>query len=122
MIAVSPLKVAFYQALSAAPHPVYTDVPAGARMPYYRIGASTATSDIEIDEDTVDATITLHAWSDSGGDQEAEEMLEAAADLLAGGLEGAWSCTEELREVMEDVASVPTSRVHHGVSRWRVRA
>jgi hypothetical protein len=35
---------------------------------------------------------------------------------------GAWACSEDFYEVIEDPSSTAASRLYHGIARYRVRA
>lgn len=126
MIDLTPVQTAIYAALAASPatYPVHDAVPQGTAYPYLVIGEVTALPDEELEAASVDASFTLHAWSRHAGKKQAHAMLEFARARLdnvdIGG--GAWACSEDFAEVMEDQTSTAASRLYHGVARYRVRA
>lgn len=125
MVDLEPAQEAIIDALNDAPatYPVYDAVPQDVTHPYLALGATTQVPDADLDVDSSDGTITLHAWSKAHGKYEAQRMLQFARERLDGqdiGA-GAWACYEEFAEVFEDPSSSAESRLFHGVSRYRVR-
>lgn len=124
MIDVSPLQAAMVAALRAAPatYAIYDAVPEGASKPYVVVGEVTAVPDEELAAASADASFQVHAWSAHPGKKEAHEMLEFVRARLDHETIGtAWACTEDFAEVMEDPKSTASSRIYHGVARYRLR-
>jgi hypothetical protein len=125
MIDLWPVQQALYGALTAAPatYPVYDAVPQGTAFPYLVLGEITSIPDDELEAASADASFTVHAWSRNAGKKQIHAMLEFARARLdnepLGG--GAWACSEDFAEVMEDRTSTAASRLYHGVARYRVR-
>lgn len=125
MIDVWPLQTAIYAALTAIPasYPVHDAVPQGTAKPYLVIGEITVAPDDDLDAASADASFVLHAWSATAGKKQVHQMLQfARARLDNQTIAGAWACSEEFVEVMEDQTSTAASRLYHGVARYRLRA
>lgn len=126
MIDLFPAQQAVYEALTAAPatYPAHDAVPQGAAYPYFVIGEITALPDEELAAASADASFQIHAWSKQAGKKQVHEMLAFARARLdgqdIGG--GAWACSEDFNEVFEDRSSTASSRLYHGVARYRIRA
>lgn len=126
MIDLQPIQTAIYQALTASPatYPVYDAVPKTATYPRIVIGEFAGQPDEDLAQASVDLSVTLHIWSRQSGKQQTHAMMEFIRERLdgqdIGG--GAWACSEDFAEVMEDRASTADARLYHGVSRYRVRA
>lgn len=113
-----------YAALTASPatYPVYAPVPQGVPKPYIAFGPRFADPDEALAAASTDASIQLDAWSAQSSEAQIEAMGQFIRARLDGqAITGAWSCTEEAWEVMEDPASTASSRLYHGVARYRVR-
>lgn len=113
-----------YAKLTANPqtYPVYAPVPQGVPKPYIAFGPRTALPDEELAAPTTDATVQLDAWSAKNSEAEVEAMgqfIRSRLDSVA--ISGAWLCSEEMWEVMEDPASTASNRLYHGVARYQVR-
>lgn len=125
MIDVWPVQVAIYSALTAAPatYPVHDAVPQSTAYPYITIGEWTGQSDEELAAPSTDAEITLNAWSRQSGKAQTFAMLEFIRDRLDGQAlgGGAWACTEEFADVVEDPSSTASARLYHGIATYRVR-
>lgn len=126
MIDLWPVQQAIYTALSTAPatYPVYDAVPQGTAYPYLHIGEFSALPDEEIEVPSADASVVINAWSRQSGKQQAHAMLEFVRDRLdnqaIGG--GAWACSEDFADILEDPSSTAAARLYHGIARYRVRA
>lgn len=121
---LAPIQTAIYAALSGAPatYPVYDAVPQGVAKPYIVIGEFTGLPDEELATATTDSTLNLHTWSASAGKSQTHAMLEFIRARLDGQtIAGAWLCSEEFTEIMEDPASTASNRIYHGVARYQVR-
>lgn len=121
---LTAVRTAMYAALTQAPatYPVYAPVPQGAPKPYIAFGPRFADPDEELQAASTDASIQLDAWSALPSEAQVEAMGQFIRSRLDGQpIAGAWSCTEEAWEVMEDPASTASSRLYHGVARYRVR-
>jgi hypothetical protein len=120
-----PVQQAIFAALTAAPatYPVHDAVPQGAVYPYIVIGEISGLPDEELAAASADASFQVHAWSRSPGKKEAHAVLQFARARLDGQEvgAGAWACTEEFVEVLEDPASTAANRLYHGIARYRVR-
>lgn len=126
MIDLWPIQQAIYTALAAVPatYPVHDAVPQGAAYPYLVIGEVSSQPDEEIAVASADASFVIHAWSRSAGKKQAHAMLEFVRDRLDGqdlGA-GAWACTEDFADVLEDPSSTAANRLYHGIARYRIRA
>lgn len=121
---LTPVQTSIIAALRGAPatYPVYDSVSQKATKPYIVIGEVTAGPDEELAAATTDAAINLHTWSKQPDKGQTYTMLQFIRARLDGQvLNGAWACTEDFNEVMEDPASTDTSRLYHGIARYRVR-
>lgn len=121
---LTAVRTAMYALLAAAPatYPVYAPVPQGTPKPYIAFGPRTALPDEELMAPSTDATIQLDAWSGLSSEAQVEAMGQFIRSRLDGvAISGAWFCLEEMWEVMEDPASTASSRLYHGVARYRVR-
>lgn len=126
---LTTVQTSIYSALTGAPatYPVYDGVPQSTpavpiTKPYIVIGELTAEPDEDFSLTTTDAEINLHTWSQATSKGQSYAMLQFIRARLDGqAISGAWACTEELNEVMEDPASTPASRLYHGVARYRMR-
>lgn len=119
-----PIQQAIYAALIVVPatYPVYDGVPQGAAKPYITLGEFTIEPDEELAAATTDASINLHTWSATAGKIQTHAMLQfIRARLDDQTISGAWFCSEDFIEIMEDPASTAASRLYHGVARYRVR-
>lgn len=121
---LTAVRTDMYAKLTAAPatYPVYAPVPQGVPKPYIGFGPRTALPDEELAAASTDATVQLDAWSA----QSSEAQVEAMGQFIRSRLDnvtisGAWFCSEDFWEVMEDPASTAASRLYHGVARYRVR-
>lgn len=122
---LTTVQTSIYSALTGAPatYPVYDGVPQGVAKPYIVIGELTAEPDEELSLTTTDASINLHTWSATTDKGQSYTMLQFIRARLDGQtISGAWACTEEFNEVMEDEGSTASARLYHGVARYRVRA
>lgn len=126
MIDVWPVQVAVFEAMTEEPttYDVLDAVKQGQTYPYLVIGEITAIPDEELEQDSADASFTVHAWSRYNGKKETHELLAFARERLhgkdIGG--GVWAISEDFAEVMEDPSSTAASRLYHGVARYRIRA
>jgi hypothetical protein len=124
-----PVQQSIFSALSGVPatYPVYDAVPQTSTglpvpKPYFVIGEFTAEPDEELAAATTDASGNLHAWSAGAGKKEVHAMLEFARARLDGQtISGAWACSEDFNEVLEDPGSTAAARIYHGVARYRLR-
>ena len=106
--------------LSARITGVYDQVPEGTAFPYVTIGEATAT-DWSTKTSTGQAhTLTLHAWSQSTGRQQAKEILGLVHNALndqAFAVDGAELVL--LQHVFSETIADPDGRTTHGVIRFR---
>src|SRR5690349_2046850 len=124
MIDLWSVQQSIYSALTSAPatYAVYDAVPQGVAKPYIVIGEYTELPDEELSIITADATLTFHTWSAKVGKQETHAMIAFIRDRIDGVvLPGTWFVEEELAEIFEDPASTASSRLYHGVVRYRIR-
>lgn len=122
---LTAVQTAIVAALRGAPatYPVYDGVPQGAAKPYFVVGEVTGEPDEELAAATTDASMYLHSWSATSDKGQTYTMLQFARARLDGQtISGAWACSEDFNEIMEDPASTASSRLYHGVARYRVRA
>lgn len=126
MIDLWPTQEEVYEALTAAPttYPVYDAVPQNAPAPYIVLGEISQQPDDELAAASSDASFVIHVWSRQNGKKQAHAMLAFVRARLdnqpLGG--GVWACSEDFAEVMEDRTSTASSRLYHGVARYRIRA
>lgn len=121
---LAAIQTAIYGALSAAPatYPVYDPVPQSVSKPYITIGAVTALPDEELQAATTDASFNIDTWSATNGRAQSYAMLQFVRARLDGqALAGTWSVSEDFNELFEDPASTASSRLYHGVARYRAR-
>jgi hypothetical protein len=121
---LTTVQTSIYSALTANPatYPVYDAVPQGVSKPYIVIGEVTADPDDELQAATTDASLNLHTWSAVSGKSQTHTMLQFIRARLDGQtISGAWFCSEDFNEIMEDAGSTAASRLYHGVARYRVR-
>jgi len=124
MINLSGIQQSVYSALISAPntYPVYDAVPQGVVKPYIVIGEYTVQSDEDLQIITADATLTIHTWSATAGKAQTHTMLDFVRGRLDNQLlPGAWDCEEDFVEIMEDPSSTASSRLYHGIARYRIR-
>lgn len=118
------VQIAIVAALKAAPatYLVYAPVPQGVAKPYIAIGEFTAEPDEELQAATTDAAINVHTWSAQTALDQTHAMLQFIRARLDGqAISGAWFCSEDFNEILEDPSSTAMSRLYHGVARYRVR-
>lgn len=121
---LTAVRTAMFAALSAIPatYPVFDPVPQGQAKPYIAFGPDTGGPDEELGSATTDASIQIDTWSALSSRAQSYTMLQFIRARLDGQtISGAWSCTEDFNEVMEDPASTTASRLYHGVARYRLR-
>ncbi len=121
---LAAVQTAIYAALTAAPgtYPVYDAVPQSAARPYIVIAALDALPDDELAAATTDATVHIDTWSEYAGKSQTHTMLQFVRARLDGQtISGAWACTEDWTEIMEDVNSTASARLYRGMARYRVR-
>ena len=121
---LTTVQTSIVAALRAAPatYPIKDSVPQGLAKPYIVFGEIVADPDEELAAATTDAAINLHTWSATDDKGQTYTMLQFIRARLDGQtISGAWFCSEDMNEVMEDPASTATSRLYHGVARYRVR-
>lgn len=128
---LTTVQTSIYTALTGAPatYPVYDAVPQGVARPYIVIGEVTAEPDEELQVATTDASVNLHTWSGNPppapkttSKAQTHTMLQFVRARLDGQtISGAWFCSEDFNEIMEDPSSTAESRLYHGVARYRVR-
>jgi hypothetical protein len=117
-------RTAITAALKAVPatYPVYDPVPQGAAKPYIAFGPDNSQPDEELATATTDAAIQIDTWSATADRGQSYAMLQfIRARLEDQTIDGAWFCSEDFNEVLEDPASTASSRLYHGVARYRVR-
>lgn len=121
---LTPVRTAMYAALTAVPatYPVYDPVPQGVAKPYIAFGPDTSEPDEELAASSTDAAIQIDTWSALSSRAQSYAMLQFIRARLDGQtIAGTWSVSEDFVEVMEDPASTASSRLYHGVARYRVR-
>lgn len=121
---LATVQTSIYAALTGAPatYPVYDAVPQGVAKPFIVIGEITAEPDGELQAATTDAAIQLHTWSATAGKSQSHTMLQYIRGKLDNQtISGAWFCSEDFNELMEDESSTATARLYHGIARYRVR-
>lgn len=122
---LTAVQTSIYGILTGAPatYPVYDAVSRTATRPYIVIGEITAEPDEELATATTDAAINLHTWSENVlSKAQTYAMLQfIRARLDNQTISGAWFCSEDFNEIMEDPASTADKRLYHGVARYRVR-
>lgn len=121
---LTTVQTSIYSALRTAPatYAVYDAVPQGVSKPYIVIGEVTAEPDEELQTWTTDAAINIHTWSATTSKGQSYTMLQfIRARLDNRTISGAWYCSEDFNEVMEDEGSTAAARLYHGVARYRVR-
>ena len=118
------VQTSIYAALSGAPatYPVFDAVPQLTVKPYIVIGEYTVQPDEELATPTSDAMLNLHTWSTTSGKSQTHEMLDfIRARLDDQTISGAWLCTEDFNDILEDPSSTASARIYHGIARYRVR-
>lgn len=121
---LTTVRTAMYTLLAAAPatYPVYAPVPQGVAKPFIAFGVIMAEPDEELQAATTDATVELNTWSATPSEAQTHAMLQFIRARLDGvTVSGAWFCSEDFVEIIEDPASTSASRLYHGVARYRVR-
>ena len=125
MIDTWPIHVAIYAALTdpAGDYPVYDAVPQGAAFPYVVIGEFTGLPDFDLDRASIDLSVTLHGWSQQAGKKQSHDILAFIRDRLdmADIGAGAWACSEDFANIIEDQTSTADRRLFHSVARYRIR-
>jgi len=124
MIDLWPLQQAIYAALTANPatYPVYDAVPQNSPAPYIVIGEVSNQDDLEISEESSDATVTIHGWSRTAGKAQSYAILSfIRARLDSEVIGGARSVTGDGEDVFEDRSSTAASRLYHAVAQYRFR-
>lgn len=121
---LTTVRTDLFAKLNAAPqtYPVYAPVPQGIAKPFIAFGVIMAEPDEELQAATTDATVELNTWSATPSEAQTHAMLQFIRARLDGvTIAGAWICTEDFNELIEDPASTAASRIFHGVARYRVR-
>lgn len=119
---LTPVQTAIVAALRVVPatYLVYDGVPQSAARPYIVIGEVTGEPDEELQVATTDAAINVHTWSAQSDKGQTYTMLQFIRARLDGQtISGAWACTEDFNEIIEDPASAAASRLYHGIARYR---
>lgn len=121
---LTAVRTAIYAALTANPatYPVYDPVPQLVAKPYIAFGPDSSQPDEDLAVASTDASIQIDTWSVLPSRAQSYAMLQFIRARLDGqAISGSWFVSEDFAEVMEDPASTASSRLYHGVARYRVR-
>ena len=98
---------------------IYDDVPSNPTFPYVTYGEAVTVEAGASDSDAVDETLTLHAWSEYGGQKETKSILAALKGTLHDAdLSMAGAHLVNLRFLDAQTLRDPDGRTYHGVIRF----